>query len=53
MALMVAELATLIPEEGGYYVWVRETLDRSGRCKKRGGRSDTASHCSRYSGFNS
>ena len=25
-ALMVAELATLIPEEGGYYVWVRETL---------------------------
>jgi len=26
MALMVAELATLIPEEGGYYVWVRETL---------------------------
>src|SRR5271156_5287779 len=26
MALMVAELATLMPEEGGYYVWVRETL---------------------------
>jgi len=26
LALMVAELATLIPEEGGYYVWVRETL---------------------------
>ncbi len=26
MALTVAELATLIPEEGGYYVWVRETL---------------------------
>lgn len=25
-ALMVAELATLMPEEGGYYVWVRETL---------------------------
>jgi amino acid transporter len=26
MALMVAELTTLMPEEGGYYVWVRETL---------------------------
>lgn len=26
MALMVAELATLIPEEGGYYVWVKESL---------------------------
>jgi amino acid transporter len=26
MALMVAELATLMPEEGGYYIWVRETL---------------------------
>lgn len=26
IALMVAELATLMPEEGGYYVWVRETL---------------------------
>lgn len=26
MALMVAELSTLMPEEGGYYVWVRETL---------------------------
>ncbi len=26
MALMVAELATLLPEEGGYYVWVRESL---------------------------
>ena len=26
MALMVAELATLLPEEGGYYVWVKETL---------------------------
>jgi amino acid transporter len=26
MALMVAELATLMPEEGGYYVWVRESL---------------------------
>jgi amino acid transporter len=25
-ALMVAELASLMPEEGGYYVWVRETL---------------------------
>ena len=25
-ALMVAELATLMPEEGGYYVWVREAL---------------------------
>jgi amino acid transporter len=25
-ALMVAELATLLPEEGGYYVWVREAL---------------------------
>ena len=25
-ALMVAELATLMPEEGGYYVWVRETF---------------------------
>jgi amino acid transporter len=23
-ALMVAELTTLMPEEGGYYVWVRE-----------------------------
>jgi len=26
MALMVAELASLMPEEGGYYVWVRETI---------------------------
>ena len=26
MALMVAELATLMPDEGGYYVWVREAL---------------------------
>jgi amino acid transporter len=26
MALMVAELATLLPEEGGYYVWVKEAL---------------------------
>jgi amino acid transporter len=26
MALMVAELATLLPEEGGYYFWVKETL---------------------------
>ena len=26
MALMVAELSTLMPEEGGYYVWVRETM---------------------------
>ena len=26
IALMVAELATLMPEEGGYYIWVRETL---------------------------
>jgi amino acid transporter len=26
MSLMVAELATLLPEEGGYYIWVRETL---------------------------
>ena len=26
MALMVAELATLLPEEGGYYVWVKESL---------------------------
>jgi amino acid transporter len=26
MSLMVAELATLIPEEGGYYVWVKESL---------------------------
>jgi amino acid transporter len=26
MALMVAELATLMPDEGGYYIWVRETL---------------------------
>jgi amino acid transporter len=26
MALMVAELSTLLPEEGGYYVWVRETM---------------------------
>lgn len=25
MALMVAELATLLPEEGGYYFWVKET----------------------------
>jgi amino acid transporter len=25
-ALMVAELASLMPEEGGYYVWVRDTL---------------------------
>ena len=26
IALMVAELATLLPEEGGYYVWVKESL---------------------------
>jgi amino acid transporter len=26
IALMVAELATLLPAEGGYYVWVKETL---------------------------
>ena len=26
MALMAAELTTLIPEQGGYYVWVREAL---------------------------
>ena len=26
MSLMVAELATLLPEEGGYYVWVKESL---------------------------
>ncbi len=26
IALMVAELATLMPAEGGYYIWVRETL---------------------------
>jgi len=26
MALMVAELATLMPDEGGYYIWVREAL---------------------------
>ncbi|MCX7055854.1 MAG: APC family permease, partial [Proteobacteria bacterium] len=26
IALMVAELTTLLPEEGGYYVWVREAL---------------------------
>ncbi len=25
-ALMVAELATLMPEEGGYYVWIWETF---------------------------
>ena len=26
IALMVAELATLMPEEGGFYIWVREAL---------------------------
>jgi pimeloyl-ACP methyl ester carboxylesterase len=26
MALMVAELATLLPEDGGYYIWVKESL---------------------------
>lgn len=26
IALMVAELASLIPEEGGYYIWVRDAL---------------------------
>jgi amino acid transporter len=26
VALMVAEISTLMPEEGGYYVWVRETM---------------------------
>ena len=26
IALMVAELSSLIPEEGGYYIWVRESL---------------------------
>jgi len=29
MALMVAELATLLPEEGGYYIWVKESLGDS------------------------
>jgi amino acid transporter len=28
ISLMVAELAGVMPEEGGYYVWVRETLGR-------------------------
>jgi amino acid transporter len=28
MALMVAELSTLMPEEGGYYIWVREMMGR-------------------------
>jgi amino acid transporter len=28
ISLMVAELAGLMPEEGGYYVWIRETLGR-------------------------
>jgi len=28
ISLMVAELAGIMPEEGGYYVWVRETLGR-------------------------
>lgn len=28
ISLMVAELAVLMPEEGGYYVWVQETLGR-------------------------
>jgi len=28
MSLMVAELTTLLPEEGGYYVWVREAMGR-------------------------
>src|SRR5215469_11771269 len=28
IALMVAELSTRMPAEGGYYVWVRETLGR-------------------------
>jgi amino acid transporter len=26
ISLMVAELTTLMPEEGGYYIWVREAL---------------------------
>lgn len=26
IAMMVAELSTLMPEEGGYYIWVREAL---------------------------
>jgi amino acid transporter len=26
IALMAAELSTLLPEEGGYYIWVRESL---------------------------
>lgn len=26
IALMVAELSSVMPEEGGYYVWVRQTL---------------------------
>jgi amino acid transporter len=26
IALMVAELSSLIPEEGGYYIWVRDSL---------------------------
>ena len=26
MSLMVAELTTLLPEEGGYYIWVRDAL---------------------------
>ena len=36
IALMVAELAGLMPEEGGYYVWIRET-GGSGECRRDGG----------------
>jgi hypothetical protein len=28
IALMVAELAGRLPEEGGYYIWIRETLGK-------------------------
>jgi amino acid transporter len=37
-ALMVAELATAMPVEGGYYYWVKRSMGRSGDSKKDGGR---------------
>ena len=35
-ALMVSELATAIPEEGGFYIWVRRGMGRSGAIRRLG-----------------
>src|SRR6516164_5821811 len=49
---MVAELAGLMPEEGGYYVWVRENfgavLGSAGRLVGHGVRGGSHGHFSRF-----